>query len=212
VTPDLRERLLADFAALRVPLRPEDLDAALSRAERESLSHLQFVHFLISEQAGQRRERGIAHSIREARFRDPHTLAGFDWDFNAQAIQRVQIEELASGAFIRRKHNLVLVGQSGVGKSRIVPSLGRAACALGLRVRYLTSAKLIGDLTAALADRTLPQRVRYYARFDLLIVDEVGDLRFDRLERREPRVTARTPPVCCLSSWMPGRRKVRRRW
>ncbi len=179
---DLRERLLADCVTLRVPLRAEQLDAALSRAEHDGLTHLQFVQLLLGEQADQRRERSIAHRIRDARFRDPHTLEGFDWQFNAATIHRTQIEELATGDFIRRKDNLVLVGQSGVGKSRIIQSIGRAACAQGLRVRYTTSGGLIEDLTAALADQTLPRRLRYYAGFDLLIVDEFG---FDRLERRE---------------------------
>ena len=183
----LRERVLADCAALKVPLRAEQLDTLLGRADQEGLSHLEFVHRLLSEQADQRRERSIAHRIREARFRDPHTLATFDWQFNAAAIQRTQIEELATADFVRRKDNLVLVGQSGVGKSHLVEALGRSACAVGYRVRYTTSAGLIEQLTAALADRTLPRRVRYYAGFDLLIVDEFG---FDRLERREARDAA----------------------
>src|SRR5437762_21436 len=163
--PDLRERVLADCAALRVPLRPEALDALLDQATRDGLSHLEFLHRLLSEQADQRRERAIAHRIREARFREPHTLANFDWQFNAPAINRTQIEELASAAFLGRKDNLVLVGQSGVGKSHIVEAVGRSACALGYRVRYTTSAGLIAVLTAALAHRTLPRAVRRYAHF-----------------------------------------------
>lgn len=165
-----------------MPLRAEQLDAALSRAEHDGLTHLQFAQLLIGEQADQRRERSIAQRIREARFRDPYTLEGFDWQFNAATIHRARIEELATGAFIHRKDNLVFVGQSGVGKSRIIQSIGRAACVEGLRVRYATSGALITELTAALADRTLPRRLRYYANFDLLIVDEFG---LDRLERRE---------------------------
>jgi DNA replication protein DnaC len=58
---------------------------------------------------------------------------------------------------------------------------------VGYRVRYTTSAGLIERLTAAMADRTLAQRVRYFAGFDLLIVDEFG---FDRLERREAQDAA----------------------
>jgi len=69
-----------------------------------------------------------------------------------------------------------------VGKSRIVQSVGRAACALGYRVRYTTSAELLLDLTASLADHSLPQRLRYYGNFDLLILDEFG---FDKIERAE---------------------------
>jgi DNA replication protein DnaC len=179
---DLHNRLLADFATLKVPLTATQLDAVLARAEHDGLTHLEFTQFLIAEQARQRRERSIATRIRDAKFRDLHTLADFDWEFNAKAINRTQIEELATGAFIGRQDNLVIVGQSGVGKSRIIESVGQAACVLGYRVRYTTSAGLLTDLTASLADQTLTERVRYYARFDLLIVDEFA---FDKIERSE---------------------------
>ena len=165
-----------------MPLCGEAFDAALAHAEREGLSHLQFLHLLIAEQAGQRRERSIAHRIRDAHFREPKTLTTFDWQFNAKSIERARVEELASGEFIRRRDNLVLAGQSGVGKSHIIQALGQQACVLGWRVRYTTSADLLLDLRAKLADQTLPSRVRYYSRFDLLIIDEFG---FDRLERLE---------------------------
>ena len=184
---DLRQKILDDFQALRVPLRPEQLDAVVARAEREGLSHLDFLRALIGEQADRRRERGIAHRIREARFRDGKTLADFDWQFNAAAIDRVRIETLATGAFIGRRENLVLVGQSGVGKSHIIQAIGQRACVLGYRVRYTTSADVLAHLTASLADQTLPRRLREYASVDLLILDEFG---FDRIERAEARQAA----------------------
>jgi len=163
-----------------VPLRAEQFDAALAEAVRDGLSHQQFLHRLIAEQADRRRERSIAHRIREARFRERQPLSAFDWEFNRQAIDRVQIEELATGAFIARQDNLVLVGQSGVGKSFLIQAIAEAACVRGYAVRYTTSAALLTDLTASLADQTLPQRVRYYGRFDLLVIDEFG---FEKIER-----------------------------
>jgi DNA replication protein DnaC len=177
---DLRESILADFAALKIPLTAEQFDAVLAGATREGLSHQEFLHRLIGEQAAQRRERSIAYRIREAGFDERKPLSEFDWEFNRQAIDRVQIEELATGAFIDRRDNLVLVGQSGVGKSFLIQAIAEAACVRGHSVRYTTSAELLTDLTASLADQTLPQRVRYYARFDLLVIDEFG---FDRIER-----------------------------
>lgn len=165
-----------------MPLTAEQLDAVLARAERDGLTHLQFAQLLVAEQAQHRRERAIARRIKEAGFRELQILAGFDWEFNAKAINRVQIEELATAAFIGRRDNLVIVGQSGVGKSRIIQSVGQSACVLGYRVRYTTSAGLLADLTKHLADQTLPEQVRYYARFDLLIMDEFG---FDKIERTE---------------------------
>jgi hypothetical protein len=56
------------------------------------------------------------------------------------------------------------------------------ACVHGYRVLYRTSAQLLADLTASLADKTLPARLRRYANPDLLIIDEFG---FDKIERAE---------------------------
>ncbi len=142
---------------------------------------MQFASRLLGAAADRRRERSLERRLRDACFRDPHTLETFDWQFNAATIDRAQIEELATCAFVSRQANLIVVGQSGLGKSRIVQSIGRAACALGYRVRYTTSAALLHNLTAALADQTLTTRLRYWTGFDLLIIDEFG---FDRLERQ----------------------------
>ena len=69
-------------------------------------------------------------------------LPAFDWTFNP-AISRVQIETLAACDVVRRRQNLVFVGQSGVGKSHLIQSIGQAACTLGFRVHYLTSGALL---------------------------------------------------------------------
>ena len=158
------------------------MDDTLRRAEHEGLSHLDFLSLLIGEQAVQRRERSIDRRIRDAKFPEIKTLAEFDWKFNAAAIDRVQIEELATGEFIRRGENLMMVGQSGVGKSFLLQALGRGFCAVGWRVRYTTSAELLTLLTASLADQTLAKTLRYFTRFDLLLIDEFG---FDHIERAE---------------------------
>jgi DNA replication protein DnaC len=176
--PSPREQVLADFATLRIPVTADQLDAALKQAQDAGLSHLDFLHRLLADQAGLRRQRAIERRIRDAKFREPRPLGDFDWSFNP-TISRVQMETLAGADFVRRRQNLVFVGQSGVGKSFLIQSIGWAACAW-FRVRYITSGELLEDLTAALADQTIHERVRYYARFELLIIDEFG---FDRIER-----------------------------
>lgn len=174
-----RDQILADFATLRIPVTAAQLDDALAEAERTGWSHLDFLHHLLADQAGQRRARSIAHRIKDAHFRELKPLSEFDWNFNP-LIPRTQIETLAQGDFIRRRQNVVFVGQSGLGKSRLLQNIGHAACVLGYRVRYTTSGELLEDLTAALADHTIHQRIRFYARPELLIIDEFG---FDHLER-----------------------------
>ena len=163
-TTPLRDQCLSHCATLGIPLEGGSLDEVLSRAEKESLSHLQFLDLLLGTQADARRERAVARRIREARFADSKTLEGFNWQFNPKAFDRVQIEELATGDFIRRRNNLILVGWSGIGKSHIIQALGQKVCVQGYRVLYRTSAELLADLTASLADKTLPARLRYYAQ------------------------------------------------
>jgi DNA replication protein DnaC len=178
-SPNQRDQILADFATLSIPVTPQQLDAALSDAQTNNRSHLDFLHRLLADQAGSRRQRRIERLIREARFREARPLCTFDWNFNPE-IPRLQIETLAQGDFIRRRQNVVFAGQSGLGKSRLIQSIGLAACMLEKHVRYITAAELLADLTAGLADQTLPNRVRHFASFALLIIDEFG---YDRLER-----------------------------
>src|SRR5438876_426630 len=177
----LRDLCLTHFKALRIPIPANDLDTVLDRADKESLSHLKFLDLLLGQQASARRDRFAERRIREAQFEERTLLETFDWKFNP-LIDRLQIEELASGDFIRRQSNLIVVGQAGVGKSHLIQAIGMRACAAGYRVLYRTSAKLLNDLNASLADKTLPLRLRRYQRPELLVIDEFA---FDRVERLE---------------------------
>lgn len=158
--PSLRDQIRADFTTWRVPVTADQLDAALTDAEQNGRSHLEFLHRLLTDQAGLRRQRRIERLIKDANFREALPLSTFDWNFNP-AIPRLQIEALAQADCIRRKQNVVFVGQSGLGKSRLIQSIGLAACMLEHPVHYVTSSKLLEDLTAAMADQTIHNRVRF---------------------------------------------------
>jgi DNA replication protein DnaC len=180
VTPSLHENVTAALRTLGVALAPGVLDAALSAAEKESLSHLEFLHRLLAGPAEARLQRALERRISAAKFPELTTLEGFDWEFNAKGLDRRSIEQLATCDFVRRHENAILVGQTGLGKSRILQAVGHAACVQGYRVRYASSAKLLQEFTAALADGTCNRMLAGYARLDLLLIDEFG---FDRLER-----------------------------
>jgi DNA replication protein DnaC len=171
------------LAILKIPLTSGQLDEILSAADKSKLSHLQLLERFLSVPANLRQQRAIERRIRLARFRDPAaTFESFNWDFNRATIDRVQLEQLGTGQFVTRRDHLVFVGKSGLGKSHLIQAIGRRCCAWGHSVRYTTSAELLEDLIRAAGERTLPSRVRYYSRFDLLIIDEFG---FEKLERLE---------------------------
>jgi DNA replication protein DnaC len=178
--PSLHDDVTKALRTLGLALAPDALDAALSAAEKESLSHLQFLHRLLAGPAEAKRAHALERRIRAAGFRERTTLEGFDWEFNAQGVNRQSIEQVATCDFVRRHENVVFVGQSGLGKSRIIQAVGLTACTLGYRVLYRTSSKLLQELTAAMADGSFTRKLKEYARCELLLIDEFG---FDRLER-----------------------------
>lgn len=126
---DLRQRILQHSQTLRVGLSGDELDEVLRRAEKERFSHLQLIEQFLSVPARTRSERSTELRLKKARFRNPTaTLETFDWSFNGQYIDRGQMEELATGDFIRRKDNLVFVGQSGLGKSHLMEAMPALSC------------------------------------------------------------------------------------
>jgi DNA replication protein DnaC len=178
----VRERIQQYLRELKVSLPDDELDKILAASEQTQTSYLEFLERVLSGPANQRRENGIARRIRQAGFRNDYTLENFNWKFNAASIDRAQIEQLATGDFVRRGDNLVFVGQSGLGKSHLVQAIGRSCCVHGYRARYRTSAELLSKLGQSLADGSTPKLVRQYSRYDLLLIDEFG---FDKLERED---------------------------
>jgi DNA replication protein DnaC len=176
-----RERVLEHLKELGLPMAEEQFDESLREAEQGSWPYVELLDRLFSRQALQRRERTIQRRIRQARFPANKTLENFDWGFNAHAIDRAQIEELATGDFVRRGDNLLLVGQSGIGKSHLLEGIARRACQ-DYRIRYIASDELLAELSASLADGTTVQCIRSFVRPDLLIIDGFG---FDRIEREQ---------------------------
>jgi DNA replication protein DnaC len=92
------------------------------------------------------------------------------------ALSAAERESLNHLEFLHR----LLAGPAEARKSRILQAIGRVACVLGYNVRYATSAKLLQEFTAAMADGSYGRLLAAYARLDLLLIDEFG---FDRLER-----------------------------
>ena len=84
------------------------------------------------------------------------------------------VTELMRGEYIDKKENVLLVGNSGTGKTHIATALGIAACAQGKRVRYVKVTELITQLMEAREDRVLLRLRKQFSKLDVLILDELG--------------------------------------
>src|SRR5664279_3438493 len=94
------------------------------------------------------------------------------------------------------RENVLLLGNSGTGKTHIALALGLAACQHGHRVRFTTAAALVNELIEARDERKLLRFQKQIASYELLIVDELGfvplsktgaELLFEMLSQRYER-------------------------
>ena len=122
------------------------------------------------------------------------------------------IATLASGAYLAAGEPVVLLGESGTGKSHLLIGLGIAACEQGRRVRYVTAAQLVNELAEAADERRLSRIVGRYGRLDLLCLDELGyvqldtrgaELLFQIITEREERASIVTASNLPFSEWGP---------
>ena len=91
-------------------------------------------------------------------------------------VNAAQIKGLAGLQFIPRAENLVFIGPPGTGKSGLAIGLLRQALLNGYRARFYKAQELFDELYASLADRSTSRLLNRLARYDLLLVDELGYL------------------------------------
>lgn len=82
----------------------------------------------------------------------------------------------AEVGFIDDRESIILIGESGTGKTHLATALGICACRQGRSVRFVTLAQLANELQEAESSRELKRVVSRYRRFDCLVLDEVGYL------------------------------------
>ena len=147
-------------------------------AVRERQTHLGYLAEVLAAEVDERFERRRSRRINEAHFPRIKRLADFNVDA-VPGIQPAQLATLAKGGYLDNGEPVVLLGDSGTGKSHLLIGLGIAACEQGRRVRYVTTAQLVNELVEAADDRVLSRVVGRYGRLDLLLLDEVGYVKVD---------------------------------
>lgn len=149
------------------------------QAEQGKQTYEGYLLALSELEANQRQENAFKRRVSQARFPVPKTLDQFD--FSAiPSLNKAQVLNLAQGEYISKHENLILMGNSGTGKTHLAISLGLTACQQGKRVRFFTAAGLINQLTEAQAALRLSQVQAGLARIDLLIIDEIGYVPFSK--------------------------------
>ncbi len=147
---------------------------------------------LIHWEEQERHRRSLERRLKDARIGRFKPLCDFDWSWPKRC-DRAAVEALMALDFLTEAANVVLVGPNGVGKSTLAQNIAHQALIEGHTVLFTSAGQLLSDLSALDSDSALRRRLRYYARPQLLVIDEVGylsysnrhaDLMFELVSRR----------------------------
>jgi DNA replication protein DnaC len=142
---------------------------------KQKPSYAEFVARLLREQHQYQRERSVASRISKARLPENWTLETFPFD-KQPGVHEPTIRQLAELDFIPKAHNVVFIGETGVGKSGLALSILRKALENGYRGLFVKAQDLFDDMYQSLADRSSRRLLNRLVGIDVLLVDEMGYL------------------------------------
>lgn len=164
---------------LKMPGLVRVFEGLARQAREESWGFEEYLHEVLAAEQTSRCESAVRHRLREARFPEIKTLDTFDFA-SADSVSAVQIAELARGDWIGRAENVIFAGPIGTGKTHLAIALGVEAARQRRRVLFHRAAELVRALLEARDARELGRFQRRLQHVDLLIVDELGFVPFDR--------------------------------
>ena len=194
---------------LLLPTIREQAGPLAQAAARERMTHQGYLAEVLAAECDDREARRRIRRVKEAKF--PRTKSLDDFDTAAiTELPAASLAHLATGAWIDAGEPLVLLGDSGTGKTHLLIGLGTAAAEQGRRVRYVTTAALVNELAEAADAKQLSRVVARYGRLDLLCLDELGyvnldargaELLFQVITEREERASIACASNAPFSEW-----------
>ncbi len=151
----------------------ETLEVRTRQAVEQQASFVEFLALLLQDEVERRAQHALRLRLRRAAFDPSKTLESFDFGFNPK-LNKAQVFDLATCAFVERHENVLVYGPTGVGKSHLAQALAHEACRRGLEVLFSPTAKLLAHVAGGRADGTHDQRLARYVRPDLLVLDDFG--------------------------------------
>lgn len=172
---ELRENL----KSLTLSAMARELEVHVRRAKESGIGYDEFMLELTRVELQSRAESRLHRRVREAKF--PLFKPMETFDFNAVPELDIRMfRELAGCEYIKEHRNVIFLGRSGAGKTHMATALGIETCKNNYRTRFVTCCGLVNELIEARQERTLQRLLQKYARYDLLILDELGYIPFSK--------------------------------
>jgi len=199
----------AHLRTLKMPGVSREYEGLAREARERGWSHEDFLLEALSAEMRSRETSVVRQRLHEAHFPDTKTLDGFVFEPDL-GLDRDTVLRLARCEWLDASGVVILAGPVGTGKTHLAIALGVEACKRRRRVLFVRAADLVRDLVEARDQHQLGRLQRRLLRQDLLILDELGFVPFERAggellfnvlsERYERRATMVTTNLA-FSEW-----------
>lgn len=172
--------LECNLKSLRLPSILKNYAPEATCALEAKLTYEQYLCSLTTMEVEQRFNNRVRYLLNAARFPKLKTLDQFD--FTKGGMSKEAALELCSGNFLKEHVNLIFFGTPGSGKTHLALAIGRELCLKGKKVLFQTGCSLAQDLAKAKNALALTNYFKRSSKFDLVIIDELGYIPFERQE------------------------------
>lgn len=172
------ERLHSNLQHLKLDTIESIVDNYLEIAAKDGKTTMEVLDYLIDQERLTKENTARERKMRLAMFPVHKRLEDFDLDFQP-SIDKAVISDLASLRFAHNAENLVFLGPPGVGKSHLAIAMGIEAVTAGFKVYFVNAGTLVEGLKNANMKGILEKKLKFLAKYDVLIIDEMGYLPFD---------------------------------
>jgi DNA replication protein DnaC len=170
----VQEAAIQQYAKqLRLPTLGGQFARLAGEAVKEQQSHLSYLEALLEGEVEERERKAVARRIQEAHLPSVKTLEEFDFQI-APHIAAALVRNLSEGGYLARKEPVILLGETGTGKTHLATGLAVAACRQRKRVRFTTAAEMVTELIEAQNHAELTRVRNRWTRYDLIVIDELG--------------------------------------
>lgn len=174
---DKKQQLIEICKELRLPsIRRMVLD---DTSFQDTSQAFEILLKVLQQEQKDRLIRAKQSRIRSANFPQKKLLDELIMDYLPEQAQQ-KLPQLKTLDFIKEGQNVILTGSPGTGKSHIAVGLGLEACLAGYKVFFATVPSLINQLKEHRSERTLRSFELKFEKYDLVIIDELGYISFDK--------------------------------